>query len=137
MKLVCDFLRNLALDCEHFAQVAIVFFRPYVSVSAGVDQLRIQTNSRSVSAYASFQHMGDTQRITDPARILLAPILHDAGAADHFEIGDFRQFGQNVVLHAVGEKCVLFVVAEIFKWQHCDAGCDRMVDQFAFPNDHG
>ena len=76
--------------------------------------------------------MGDTQRITNPAHILLAPILHRTGATDHFEIGDFRQFGQDVVLNAIGEKCVLFVVAEIFKWQHCNAGCDRMDGSIRF-----
>src|SRR5207244_13305499 len=85
VELIGNFLRNLALDCEHLAQIAIVFFGPDVSVSAGVNQLRIQMNSGSIPAYASFQHVGDTQRVTDLTRVLFAAILHHAGATDHFE----------------------------------------------------
>jgi len=77
-------------------------------------------NSGSVPAYASFQHVGDTQRITDLPRVLLAAILHDAGAADHLEVGDFRQFDQDIVLDAVGKECVLLLIAQIFEWQNRD-----------------
>ena len=36
-----DFLRDLALDGEQIVQIAIVLLRPYMRVSARVDQLRI------------------------------------------------------------------------------------------------
>src|ERR1051325_6634149 len=70
VKLRGDFLRDVALDCEHLLQIAIVFFGPYMRVSAGVNQLRIQMNSRSVPTHASFQNVGDTQSITDFPHIL-------------------------------------------------------------------
>ena len=54
-------------------------------------------------------------------RVLLAAILHHAGAADDLEIGNLRQLGQNVVLDTVGKGGVLFVVAQVFKRQHRDA----------------
>ena len=47
--------------------------------------------------------------------MLFATIPHDAGAADYFDIRDFCQLGQDVVLHAVGEKGVRLVIAEILK----------------------
>ena len=43
------------------------------------------------------------QIITDLSHISFATIFHDARPADHFQIGDPRQLGQNVVLHAVDE----------------------------------
>ena len=55
--------------------------------------------------------MGDTQRIADLPHILFTAILHDAGAADHFQVGDFCQLGQNVILDAVGKERVLFLIA--------------------------
>ena len=64
--------------------------------------------------------MGNTQQIADLMHILFAAVLHDAGAADHFEIGDFPKLGQNVVLDAVGKNRVLFLITQIFKWQHGD-----------------
>src|SRR6266566_5096744 len=42
MKLVGDFLRDLALDCEHVVQIAIILFNPDVGISPRVDQLRVQ-----------------------------------------------------------------------------------------------
>jgi hypothetical protein len=45
-------------------------------------------------------------------------VLHHAGPADHLQIGYLSQVSQDFVLHASGEKCVFFVFAQIFKWQH-------------------
>ena len=39
VKLICDFLRNLALDSEHVSQIPIVFLRPNVSAGARINQL--------------------------------------------------------------------------------------------------
>ena len=68
-------------------------------------------------------------------KLLFAAILHDAGATDHLEIGDLCQLCQNVVLDAIGKERVLFMVAEIFKWQHSDSSRYRLPDQFTLPND--
>jgi len=59
--------------------------------------------------------------IADLAHISFAAVIHHARSADHFEIGDLRQLGQDVVLHAVGKERVLFVVAQIFQRQHRNA----------------
>src|SRR2546427_1782009 len=52
VKLLSDFLRDLALDCEHVVQVAVVLFDPDVGISPRVDQLRIQVNPITAPACA-------------------------------------------------------------------------------------
>jgi hypothetical protein len=128
LKLVCNCLRDLALDRENIINRAIVVLRPDVSASAGVDQLGIQPNSASVPAHASFQNVRDTKGLTDLARVARATIWHDTRPANHLEIGDVGQLGQNVVLHAIGKEGVLFLLAQVFKWQHSDSGCYRLPD---------
>ena len=135
-------LSRFAIDCatfrfdrEHIIQIPIVFAPPKYLVRASVHQLRVYMHLLSDTPHCSFQHVRDTQRVANLPHILFAAILHDAGAADHFQVRDFRQLGQNVVLNAVGKKRVLFLVAQIFKWQHRDAGCQWMTDKFTFPND--
>src|SRR5262249_12873501 len=68
------------------------------------------------------------------SHVLLAAILHNAGSADHFQVSDFCQLGQNVVLNAVGKDRMLFPLAEIFKWQYGDASPCRRPKKFTFPN---
>src|SRR4029453_2811614 len=92
-------------------------------------------NSGSVPAYASFQYVGDTQRITDLPQVLFTAILHHAGAADHFEVGHLCQLGQNVILHAISKKRMLFVVAKVFKWEHRDPSRQWMPCEISFRND--
>ena len=47
-------------------------------------------------------------------------ILHHAGAADHFQISNFCEISQNLVLHAVSKERKGFVFTEIFKRQYRD-----------------
>src|SRR5436309_14260637 len=103
VKLLSDFLRNLALDRKQVVQIAIVLFRPDVSVRARVDQLRVHMKPGADSPDAALQHMGDSQLVTDLTHVPLAAIVHHAGPADHLQIGDFCKLGQNVVLHTIDE----------------------------------
>ena len=64
----------------------------------------------------------------------VATVIHDTRAAD-YQISDLRQPGQNVVLHAIGKGGVFFPLAEVFKRQHSDSGCEWMMSKFTFPND--
>jgi len=52
-----DFLRDLALDGEDVFQVAIVLFRPYVRIGAGVDQLRVYMEPGPGLADTAFQRV--------------------------------------------------------------------------------
>src|SRR5437773_12473143 len=75
------------------------------------------------------------KRIANLAHISFTAIFHHACPADDFEIGDLRQLGQDVVLHAIGERRVFFLVAQVFKRKNGDSSRYRMPAQFAFPND--
>ena len=50
-----------------------------------------------------------------------ALVLQYGCAPDHLQICDPGQVRQNFVLHAIGEKGVIRVAAQIFKRKHCDA----------------
>jgi hypothetical protein len=75
-----------------------------------------------------------TQIITDLSHISFVTIFHHAGPADHFQVGDPRQLGQNVVLHTIDEGSGVFslppsvgrrdvLLASVFKWQNGDSSC--------------
>ena len=51
--------------------------------------------------------------------------LHHARTADHFQISNFRQISQNLILYAIGEKGILFVIAQVIKWENRDAFFSR------------
>ena len=136
LQLIRDRLRNLILDGENIVHIALVLLCPDMFVGLGIDQLRIQVDLVAVSAYTSFQDMRDMEAVADLLNVSCTAILHDAGAADHFEA---RRFWPVLVKMSSwtpsSKERVLFLVAEIFKWQHGDAGRYRMSDKFAFPND--
>ena len=117
VKLLSDSLRDLALDCEHVVQIAIVLFDPDVGIGPRVDQLRVQMKMRAGPADAALQNVRYPQLVTDLAHIPFAAVIHDTRPADDFQAGNLRQLGQNVVLNTVGKGCVLFLLAQIFKWR--------------------
>src|SRR5438128_3375205 len=135
MKLVSDFLRDLALDCEHVVQIAVILINPDVGIGPRVDQLRIQMKMRAGPADAALQNVRYPQLVTDLAHISFAAVIHDTRPADDFQVGDLRKLGQNVVLHAIGKGRLFLLLAEIFKRQNGDSGCYRMPDHFTFPHD--
>src|SRR5206468_315785 len=133
-KPLSNFLRNLALDRKQIVQIAIVLLGPDVSVGAGVDQLHVHMKLGADSPDAALQHMRYSQLIPNLTHIPLAAIAHYAGPADDFQIGDPRQLGQNVVLHAISKDCAIFLLAQIFKRQNGDSSCYGLPGKFAFPN---
>jgi hypothetical protein len=77
-------LRDLTLKREDVFQIAIVFFRPDVRLSASVDQLSINVQPGTCFAHTAFQDMGDRQRISDLTRVLFAAIPHHARSTNDF-----------------------------------------------------
>ena len=121
--MICDFLRDLALQCEHVSQIPIVFLRPNVGVGARINQLGVYMDLVRVPVDTSLQHVRNIQCPPDLLRIPCATIFHDAGAADYFEVGYLGQLCQNAVLNAIGKQRALFAFAQIFKGQHSDSSC--------------
>ena len=90
-----------------------------------IDQLHIDANTVPGTADAAFQNVGNTKRLPDFAQILrLAAVGHHRCARNYLQIADLRQVRQNIVLNSVGEVSVLFFVAQVFKWEHCDRFID-------------
>ena len=67
--------------------------------------------------------MRNTQIFCDLAQVSFRTrfIFHHARAADHFQVGNLGEIGEDFVLHASGEKGVFFVLAQIFKWEDGNA----------------
>ena len=92
-----------------------------MGVRADVDQVGIDVEPRTGLAYAAFQDVRNSQCMSNLAHVPVAAILHHAGAADHFESGNVRQLGYEIILNTIRERCVFSVVTEIFKRQHSDS----------------
>src|SRR5438067_12937805 len=91
-------------------------------VGARIDQLRVDAHTIAGLLNTSFHHMRHTELLTDHAYVAQHPafVWHHTRPADHFQIGHFREVTQDLVLHAIGEKSVLFVVTEILERQDGD-----------------
>ena len=104
-QLLGDGLGDVALDGEDIGQVAVVGLGPKMGVGPGIDQLRVHPHFARDPLHAAFEEIGDAELPADLAQVArgAAAILHHARAADHFQVGDPGQVGQDFVLHAVGE----------------------------------
>ena len=92
-------------------------------ICARVDELRVDPHFIRGALHAAFKHMGDAKLLADFAHVALgsASVLHYAGAADHFQIGHFRQISQDLALHSIGEIGAPFFLAEIIEGENGDA----------------
>lgn len=118
-----DFAGQIALDGKHIGQIAIVFIGPDVPVVLRVDQLHTHTHPIPflIHPHAPLQNGGRAQRFPDLADVMpVAAIPHDGRARNHFQIADLGEARQDIVLDAVGEIGVGFVVAVILKREHGD-----------------
>src|SRR5215470_16171104 len=124
-KPLSDFSRELALDCKYVIQIAIVFFRPHERASTSVYQsgLEVETGTSAITGHSTLQDVRNSKGLTNFRNIPFSAILHYAGVADHPEIADAREFGQNVILNAIGENGVLFILAQTFEGENSNAGC--------------
>src|SRR4030095_4995039 len=136
MELAGNFLRDLALNCEQIIEIAVVLLHPHMSVSARVDQLRIHVEPCPDPADAAFQKMRYAQINSDLSHISFLAIFHHTAPADHFQIGDPRQLGQNVILDAIDEGGGVFsLLAQVLKRQNGDSGRYWTLNKLTSPND--
>ncbi len=117
---------KIGLDGEDVGQIAVVIFGPNVLVVVGIDQLHVHAHPIADAANAAFQKRGHAKRFANVAGVShgAAAIRHDRRPRNHFQIADFREVCQNVVLDAVSEIGVFLFIAQIFERQHRD----RLVD---------
>ena len=118
LKLVGDRFRDLTLNREYVVEWTIVDLRPKMPVSACIDELRVHSHFPAGALHAAFEQMSDAELLADLRQVALRAtfILHDRSAADHFQVRDLRQVGQDFILHAVCEIGVLLVIAQVVEW---------------------
>src|SRR5215831_5786480 len=75
------------------------------------------------SAHTSFHHIANTQLLRNLLKIPCdaSLVLHDRSAADHFQVLDLGKIRKQFVLDSVGKVSVLFLLAQIFQRQYCNA----------------
>ena len=66
--------------------------------------------------------MRHAQLLSDLAQVARGrlAILHHARAADHFQVGDPGEVGENFILHAIGKISVVLVRTQVLKGQDRD-----------------
>src|SRR5207244_6568480 len=113
LELVGDRFGDLALNSEHVCEIAIVVLRPKMRVCPGVNQLCAHPHAVRRSLHTSFEDMGDAKLLGDLAKVAsrCIPVLHNAGATDYFQVGDFGEIRKDFILHTVCEVSVRFLVA--------------------------
>src|SRR6476661_11237090 len=86
------------------------------------------------SANAALQNVRYPQIISNLTEISFATVLHHAGPANDFQVGDLRQLGQYVVLQTIGKGRVLFLLAQVFKRENGDSSWYWLPNQLTFPH---
>jgi hypothetical protein len=92
-------------------------------VASRIDQVRDDAQSTVRALDGSFEKISNSELLTDFWSIAfeVAPVLLHAGVANHFQVGHFREIGQNLILHAVGEEGVILISAQVVERQDRDA----------------
>ena len=127
LQLVGNRSRDVCLNCKDIVKRSIITFRPQMPVTPRINQLRSDANTVAGRLYASFYNVRYAELVCDFPQVSLHAclVLHDGRAADHFQIGDLRQIGENFVLDGIGEKGVVRICAQTLKRQYCDTLFER------------
>ena len=86
-------------------------------IGPSIDQLRINAEPVPRPLDGTFNDIRDPELFTDLAQVALhtALVLARAGVADHFQLRYLCQIGKDLVLHAVSEISIRFVIAEVLE----------------------
>src|SRR5438477_7603399 len=123
LQLVGNAFGNLTLNGEDVSEIAIVSLRPKMRIVAGIDQLRVHAHTIAYALYTALDQTCNPKLLADFAQVALGPrfVLHHRSTADHLQVGDFGEVSQNFVLHAISEKGVVGIAAQILERQNRDA----------------
>jgi hypothetical protein len=74
-------------------------------VGAGIDEFARHADFVAGTAYAALEQIGDIELGPDlPRRLRGGTIPQHRGPRNHAQLGDEREIGENILVHAVGEK---------------------------------
>ena len=113
LQLVGNGLCDLTLNREYVRKIAVIGLRPELLIGSCIDQLRIDTHPIGSTLHASFHDMCYSELLANFAQVSWSAglVLHRRCPADHFQIGDPGEIGQNFILDAICEIGVLFFLA--------------------------
>src|ERR1039457_2018627 len=96
-ELLRDLFCDLALDSEDIVNRTIVMLGPKMRVRSSIDQLRSHAHAISRALHAAFQHVSDPKLSSNFTDVMCRSTfeIHHTGAADHFQIADLGQVGEN------------------------------------------
>src|SRR5581483_8267564 len=119
---VGDFAGQFALQSQRISQGTVVTVRPDLPGALRIDQLHVDHDSIAFSPHTALKNIRYAKRLSDLAQVLRCDVakLHYRGTANDSEIFDLCQTGEDVVLNAVCEKCIILVRAKVLKRQHSD-----------------
>ena len=121
-----DPARDLVLQSEQIARVAVEPLGPEMRVGLGIDQLGVDADLVARPPDAPFQHIAHAQLAADLLRVDRLVLIGERGIArDHEHIRDPRQIGRQILGDPVGEILLIRVVAEIGEGQHDDRQARR------------
>src|SRR2546430_15773903 len=68
----------------------------------------------------SFNDVANAERVDDVGQISRSPrrVTADGASANHFQLCDLRERAKDVILDAVCQKRILFIITEISEWKH-------------------
>jgi hypothetical protein len=113
--------RDLVLQSEQIARVAVEPFCPKMRIGRSIDQLGVDTDLVARSPDAPLEHVAHAQLAADLLRVnRLVPVCECGIARDHEHILEPREIGREVLGDPVREILLLPVVAEVRKGQDDD-----------------
>ena len=113
-----DLQRDLVLEREDVAEVAVIALGPDVAAGCPFDQLGVDPHLLAGLANAALDHIGNAQFLGDLLEIhRLALVGEDGIAAEHEQTRDLRQIGDDVLGDAVAEELLLGIVAHVGEGQ--------------------
>jgi hypothetical protein len=86
--------------------------------------------------HITLENVRNPKGSTNFTNVPLSAILHHAGVADHPEIANAGELGQNIILNAIGENGLILIVAQSFERQNSDADCCWWVRRADLPRHH-
>src|SRR4029077_14794687 len=123
LKLISDCLRDFTLDSEDVIQRSVVILCPQMRVGASVDELRVHSYFVAGALHAAFEYMGYAKLLPNLPQVTrgAALVWQHAAAADHLQVRDPGQLGQDLILHTISEKGILLIGAQVRKREDSDA----------------
>ncbi len=121
LKILRDQPRDLLLDGEDILQVAVEIIRPHLEAVGRLDQLRGDAHLLTRPTDAAFDDIGHAQLPRDlrDGRVLAFEV-EGRGARRHLQARHLAQHVQEFLAHAVGERLIALLLAEIGEGQHGD-----------------